>query len=111
MASERKELGKIQKCHFGQGGYQDACIGVTFTLGGDSWGVGDFWGAWAIERSDRAKWTEADRITQLGEMVMRLNSLLANAKVSTVDALQGIPVEVTFDGMALESWRVLKEVL
>ena len=42
---------------------------------------------------------------------MRLNALLQDAKVTHVGELVGVPVEVTFDGMTLQSWRVLKEVL
>src|SRR5690606_8901670 len=74
----RKEIGKIQGVRFGSGGYQDACIGVTFVLGSDkeSWVVHDFGGAWATKRSSSAQWTEEDRIRRLGEMVMRLNALM-----------------------------------
>lgn len=110
----RKELGRIQKVWFGHGGYQDACIGINFTLGGDSWGVGDSRTAWdpqMIECSANAKWTEADRDKQLVEIMRYTSSLLADAKVHNVADLKGIPVEVTFDGMALKSWRILKEVL
>lgn len=107
----RTELGKIKVAEFGAGGYQGACIGARFGLGGESWGVGDFWGAWSIERSEWCKWTEEDRIKQLGEMCMRVSKLLSEAKVDNVSQLVGIPVEVTFDGMKMESWRVLKEVL
>lgn len=35
----RTELGKITKVHFGVGGYQDAMIGISFTLGNDSWPI------------------------------------------------------------------------
>lgn len=107
----RTELGKIQHCAFGYGGYQDACIGISFTLGGEMWGVCDFWGAWAIDRSDYCKWTEESRLLDLGKTVMRITALLKDAKVASVEKLKGIPVEVTFDGMTLQSWRVLKEVL
>jgi hypothetical protein len=109
----RTEIGKIKKCKFGEGGYQEAMIGVSFELGSDkrSWGVSDFWGSWAIERSDYCKWTEEDRIKQLGEVVMRLNKILRQAKVSSVDRLVGIPVEITFDGNLLKSWRVLEEAI
>jgi len=110
MESEIR-LGKIVSCEFGHGGYQDACIGVSFSLGGDSWGVGDFWGGWYIDRSDYCKWTEAERITGLGEAVMRLHKLLADAKKEKVSQLKGVPIEVTFEGMSLKSWRVLTEVL
>jgi hypothetical protein len=108
-----KRIGKIKAARFGDGGYQDACIGVTFDLGSDkdSWGVGDFWGAWAIERSEYCKWTEEDRIRQLGEMVMRLNGILRDAKVGSVAELAGTPIEVTFDSNTLKEWRVLTEVI
>lgn len=114
MTSDRKEIGKIKSIHFGHGGYQDAMIGVSFTLGSDkgSWGVCDFWGSWAIERSDYCKWTEEDRVKQLGEMVMRINGLLADAKVETLNLLQGVAVECTFkDYNTLASWRILTEVI
>lgn len=104
-------IGKIAACHFGHGGYQDACIGVSFTLSSGSWGVSDFWGAWAMNRSDYCKWTEEDRIRDLGEMVMRLAKLLKDAKQDHVSQLVGVPVEVTFDRMRLVSWRVLTEAL
>lgn len=111
MNDER--IGKIQAARFGHGGYQDAMIGVSWTLGSDkeSWGVGDFWGACAIKRSDGAKWSEGDRIVQLGEAVMRLNKVLQDAKRQTIDQLVGVPVEVTFEGMVLKSWRVLTEAI
>lgn len=109
--SERKELGRIKKCNFGMGGYQEAMIGISFELGGECWGVCDFWGNWAIKRTDSCKWTESDRITQLGETAMRIAALLKEAKRERIDQLVGVPVEVIFEGMMLKSWRVLKEVL
>lgn len=105
-------LGKIQNVSFGHGGYQDAMIGISFTLGGDGWGVCDFWGDWALKRSDNAKWSEQDRIDHLGEMVMKINSLMEDAKVHSVEKLKGIPVRVYFkDFNSLDRWEVLKEVL
>ena len=106
-----KKLGRIKRAEFGAGGYQDVCIGITFELGGDGWGVGDFWGTWATERSLFTKWTEAERIEQLGKMVMRISALLGDAKKTEVSRLAGVPVEVEFNGNVLKSWRVLKEVL
>lgn len=111
MSEERKEIGKIERIEFGLGGYQDAQIGVSITLSGKGWGVDDFRGAWAIERPDYCKWTEADRIKQLGESVMWLNGILTDAKKSTVSQLKGVPVEATFVGNMLKEWRVLTEVL
>lgn len=107
----RKELGKIQQASFGWGGYQEAMVGASFTLGGPGWGVVDFWGTWGIERSDYAKWTEQERIDQLGAVVMRLSDLLTKAKKQTVSALVGVPIEAEFENNTLKSWRVLEEVL
>lgn len=106
------QLGKIQKVRFGNGGYQDAMLGISFTLGGDGWGVGDFWGFWGMERSTHAKWTEAERVAFFGDMVMRIGKLLTDAKVDSIDKLDGIPVRVHWKNFnQLERWEVLKEVL
>lgn len=107
----RTELGRIQKIRFGWGGYQDAMIGIGMTLGGQSWGVQDFKGAWGINHSERCQWTEADRLRELGEACMWLRDILTKAKKQTLDDLVGIPIEATFDGNLLKSWRVLEEVL
>jgi hypothetical protein len=110
---ERKELGKIRVARFGFGGYQDAMIGITFDFGSekDGWGVGDFSGFWSLPRSKDAKWSETDRLKSLGETVMFIAKLLEQAKVDDVDKLVGKPVECTFDGMTLKSWRLLTEVI
>lgn len=108
---ERKELGQIQKASFGWGGYQDVMIGLTFTLGDKSWGVTDHRGMWGTERSERAEWTEESRLRQLGEVCMWLRDILKAAKKPDVEALPGTPIEATFDGNKLVSWRVLTEVL
>lgn len=110
---QRKQIGKIQKVSFGFGGYQEAMIGLSLTFGSDkeSWGVQTFHGAWGIDRSDYCKWTEEDRLKQLGETCMKLRDLMRDAKVQTVDDLEGVPVEVTFDGNMLKDYRILTEVL
>lgn len=109
--SVRKELGRIQTARFGYGGYQDAMIGVGFTLGDGTWGVSDFRGAWGIDRSENAHWTEVNRLIELGETCMWLRDILKAAKRQTVSDLVGTPIEATFDGLTLKSWRVLTEVL
>jgi len=109
-----KRLGKIQSVRFGYGGYQDACIGLSVTLGSDGWGVGDFKGTWdaeLIKRSESTKWTEEDRTKGYDETIKFISKLLKYAKVSNVDKLKDIPVEVTFDGMMLKEWRILTEVI
>ena len=109
-----KKLGKIQSVRFGHGGYQDACIGLSVTLGDGSWGVSDFKGTWdpeIIKCTEHTKWTEEDRTNNIGEAVRFVSKLLKEAKVDSVDKLKGIPVEATFDGSMLKEWRVLSEVL
>lgn len=109
--SERKELGRIQSAYFGMGGYQEAMLGFGVALGGKGWGVGDFVGGWAIDRSDHAKWSEADRQADIAKAAWRLKEVLEQAHKKHVGELAGVPVEVTFDGLTLKSWRVLTEVL
>jgi hypothetical protein len=111
VSNTRTELGRIQKITFGWGGYQDACLGFSVSLGGKAWGVMDFKGAWGIERSDTCKWTEEDRLRQLGEACMWFRDLLKVSGKQDIHELKNIPVEVTFDGNKMVSWRVLDEVL
>ena len=40
-----------------------------------------------------------------------VSKYLKEAKVSSVDKLKGIPVEVTFENNTIKSWRILTEVL
>lgn len=109
-----KKLGKIEKVHFGLGGYQGAMIGLHVTLGDGSWGVGDSranWDAEQIKWSEHTKWTEEERDQSYAEIMRYVSTLLKEAKVNSVDMLKGKPVEVTFDGNTLKSWRILTEVL
>jgi hypothetical protein len=100
-----KKLGKIESVRFGHGGYQDACIGLSVTLGNGSWDPE------MIKCTEHTKWTEEDRTNNIGEAVRFVSKLLKEAKVDSVDKLKGVPVEVTFDGNLLKEWRVLTEVL
>ena len=109
-----KRLGKIQSVRFGHGGYQDACIGLSVTLGDGGWGVGDFKGTWdpeMVKRSEYTKWEEEDRVKGFDETMRFVSKLLKEAKVDSVDKLKNVPVEVTFDGMSLHEWRILTEVI
>lgn len=108
-----KKIGKIKSIRFGFGGYQEAMIGVTIDLGSekDGWGVWDFKGTWGISRSEYAKWTEAERLTALGETAMWVAELLKAANKTSLDQLVGTPVVVTFDGFTMKEWRILTEVL
>lgn len=112
--SERKELGKIRSVRFGFGGYQDGEVGLFLEFGGNAWGVSaSISGGWSttIKHSKSCRWTEEDRTNQYANMCREIQEVLKKAKVNAVHELQGKPVEVTFDGMTLKSWRVLDEVL
>lgn len=104
-------LMKIESVTLGSGGYQGAMFGVSFTFSTKSTGIGTFWGAWGGKRSDHAKWTEQDRLNQLGEMCLKIDKLLTEAKVSSLDKLKGIPVEVTIENNTFKDFRILTEVL
>ena len=112
----KKELGKIRSVKFGSGGYQNAMIGFSFDLGGNNWGVSDFWGTWETKEVSATgnmaqEKLNDQRIRFLGESCMRISALLGFAKVDSLDRLKGIAIEVTFEDGRLESWRILKEVL
>lgn len=105
-----KEIGKIRSIRLGMGGYQDAMFGVTFDLGGKSWGVGDFWGTWA-HWDKHCKWTVEDQIKQFGATMAKLRDLITKAKVNSINELKNVPVEVIFEDQCMKSWRILEEVL
>lgn len=107
----RTELGKISHIALGYGGYQDAMMGLSVCIEGKGWGTNDFNGTWAGKRSESAKWTEQDRDAKFAEVIHKIYSLLKEAKVQSLDKLKGKPVECTFDGNLLISWRILEEVL
>ena len=105
------KLGKITNATFGFGGYDGVQFGLTLTFEGPGWGVSDFSGFWSIERSPSAQWSEGDRQRYIFEAAWKLKETLEKAKKKHVAQLVGTPVEVTFDGNRLASWRVLEEVL
>lgn len=112
--TERKELGKIQSADFGFGGRDNVMFGAAFTLGGESWAVQDFWGSWApshVKVNGHMQWTELDRSKWHDEQIRRIEALMYSAKKRHFKDLVGVPIEVTFDGNLLKSWRVLTEVL
>lgn len=113
MSTEIKKLGKIVSARYGFGGHDGAMFGVSFVLSTDSWGVDDFWGWWPLtmERSEYARWTDADRSAAHLNVQRKLEQTLHDAKVISVERLPGIPVEITLEDSTLKSWRVLKEVL
>lgn len=109
--SEHKEIGKISAVKYGMGGHDDAQFGLSLTFSGKAWGVGTFDGWWSFPPRDRAEWTEADRAAAYAKTAQLVLDTITQAKVQDVADLAGIPVEVTFEGNKLKSWRILEEVL
>lgn len=107
------ELGKIMHVRFGSGGYQNSQFGIWFQLGNDVWGVGDGKGSWSGNPSSHDKWTIEDKIKQQGDIMIWIEELMKQAKVSEINKLIGIPIEITFDSPygKMLSWRILTEVL
>lgn len=106
------QLGKIESVHFGMGGYDDVQIGVWFRFSGKGWGgCFDGIGTWTHTPDEYTKWTIADQDAVFVKIVRHLMKLLQEARVNDIAKLVGKPVEVTFNGGRLESWRLLTEVL
>ena len=106
-----KRLGKITRVAFGFGGYQDDMIGVRWEFGGEGWATATFEGDWVGARSEGVKWTEEDRLRNLGTLVMRLSSILLAAKKSDLSKMVDVAIEAKFEDRVLVEWRVLTEVL
>lgn len=109
-----KHLGKIKSLRVGMGGYQDAQFGLSVDLQfAGSTHISDFCGGWSqsITPTDTCQWTEADRDIGYAKVLRYMDKLCTDAKVSDVMHLVGKPVEVTLNGMILDSWRLLTEVL
>ena len=109
----RTELGKIESIYFGACGYHDALFGLKINITGKGWGVGtDITGGWNVDRTERTKWSEADRIRSHGEMCVRVSKLLKDAKVEFVSELRGKPVKCYFkESRVLDRFEILTEVL
>jgi hypothetical protein len=104
-------LGKITHAEFGLGGYQDVCIGIHISMMGDGWGTSTTSSSWDPNLRKSGEWTEEERNARYGEIVRYISDLLRDAKCNSVSELRGKPIEATFEGQTLKSWRILKEVL
>jgi len=104
------EIGKIEKCWIGHGGYQDAQFGACFILSTTGGSVADFYGCWQ-SRSEGASWTEEDWNTTKARTMTKIMETMREAKVKDFADLKNKPIEATFEGGRLMSWRILTEVL
>ena len=111
---QEKILMKITHATFGLGGYQETQLGLHLSFSSSSSGVSTSYAYWdyeSIECSERCKWSENDRTIALADVLRKLSKLLKDAKVSSVDRLVGVPVEVTLEGNTFSDFRILTEVL
>ena len=107
-------LGKIREVYFGLGGYLGAQLGLSLDFSGAGWGVSAFEGFWSpseVECSPNSKWTDDDRDAAFSDLTRNIDKYLNQAKIRKVSDLKNVPVEVTFDGGILKSWRILTEVI
>jgi hypothetical protein len=103
-----KQLVKIDSIKLGYN--NDGQFGFTIELRGQSWGTVDFWGTWS-EWSEYCKWSVDDQNKIFTESLLKMKKLLKDAKRDTLEKLNGAPIEATFEGCLLKSWRILTEVL
>ena len=111
--TKRKELGKIKDIYIGYGGYQEGLFGLIIELKSTSGNVCDFKGTWSldIDCSGKCKWTEEDRSEQFADVMRFTNKIMMQAKKTKLEHMKGVPIEATFDGMKLQDWRILTEVI
>lgn len=108
------KLGKIKRIKFGYVGYQDMQFGLYIEFGNDGWGVATtISNVWSLdmEVGEYTKWTEADRDAGFAKTMREINRVMKEAKVTDINKLVDIPVQITFEDMKLKDWRVLTEVL
>lgn len=107
-----KVLGKIEKCSFGFGGYQDAEFGLYLSFNFKGSGIATFIsGGWARDPDEHSKWTLEDQTVSYAKMVRRVRDTMTEAKVDDVSKLAGKPVEVEIVDNGFKSFRILTEVL
>lgn len=116
-----KEIGKITRAKFGLGGYQDCQVVFEFQLGGSGWGTcytyECHWGHVSEEDLKKPdsnyKWTHEQRIESIGKQAWEVIKLMKSAKVDSLDKLNGLPIEATFEGPCgrILSFRILTEVI
>ena len=109
-----KYLGKISNVKFGIGGYNNGELGLHLSFSFGCRGIStskSYWDCNKVKYSEYCKWSEEDRSNGYDEIMRFLSDTLNDAKCNAVDELLNKPVELTFDGNLLKSWRILTEVL
>jgi len=105
---EEKHLGKIKKVSFGisRNTHSRGMFGLVILFGfGDRGGLG------TGVSTDIKYLTTTNNKKRIGELNETIENILKDAKVSWLDELEGIPVEITFSNSEFKDFRVLTEVL
>ena len=105
---DQKVLAKIARADFGHDG--DGRFGLSLTFTGSGIGTGTFAGNWATY-PERAQYSKENWERGFLDAVFLIRDTLTKANRRYASELIGIPVELTFDGNMLASWRVLEEVI
>lgn len=87
-----KKLGHIKAVKFGLCGYQDAMLGFSFDLGGKIWSTTHTIPLCWSKDAGQARTTD---VTLSGIAIIA--KLMQKAKVTDINKLVGIPVEVSFE--------------
>jgi hypothetical protein len=109
----KKILGKIEQVEFGKIWDRENLFGLILCLKtSDSSGV-VYTNVVNMQKTrikDMPNWNEK-RAINLVEMNEFIYKLLNDAKVSTIDQLVNVPIEITFKNNLLKDFRILTEVL
>ena len=106
-----KELGKISAASLE---VIDGRLGLHLTLSGESWGCQHSIWTWSpsqVEITEYTKWTEEDRESKMILIMREIDKLMKESNVSNLKDLNGIPIEVEFEGNTFKDFRILTEVL
>ncbi|OQB32277.1 MAG: hypothetical protein BWY08_00034 [Bacteroidetes bacterium ADurb.Bin174] len=107
-----KMLGKIVRVEFGQVSDYPFLFGIQYEFLTNGWSVcGSDVVNTNIEAHGKGPDGQALMQCRLGEMLYRLIFTMNEARVSSVEKLVGIPVEVTYENNQFKSFRILKEVI
>jgi len=105
---ETKTLGKITSFKFG---INEWCMGSFLTLSCDGCCVNTNNVYNCTKHTEYSKWTPEDQKDWAAKALMTLHDWMEEAQVSDVSEMVGIPVEVTWNGNLMKSWRILTEVI
>lgn len=99
--------GKITEIKLGFGGQGNKQIGATFVFDTNMGIMTMFVGYWSMA----VEANEVERNRQFANMIRMLDSLLLDAKVTSLDKLVNVPVLCEYSGGTVLYFRVLTEAM